>query len=174
MVVWQFTRGLPQCGILPRMRRASFIQISVALALAVFPPSPAGAKVPANQLQVVELRPLRFGLIAQSAQSGIIRVTPDGRQICLNIQCLGGAQSGLYAVNGASDLAIQVTVSTTALGNTTGTGSFSFTPRLANGTLIVPTGIARGQFTVGGDLRIGANADAGVYLGDFQVIIEYQ
>ena len=156
----------PMCGI-------RFFLNLVALALAVLPPSPAGAQERQNSLRVVEIRPLRFGMIARSGQSGIVRVTPDGRQLCMNIQCLGGAQSGLYAISGTPDVLIQITASATLLGNDSGAG-LSFLPRLSNSTIVVSGNSARSQLELGGDLRVGAEPDAGTYLGDFEIIIEYQ
>lgn len=146
----------------------------VALALAVFPFHSAGAQERHDsRLQVIELRPLRFGMIARSGSSGIVRVTPDGRQLCMNIQCLGGAQSGLYAVSGTPDLLIQITASTTLLGNETGRG-LNFLPRLSTSTVTVQGGPARTEIALGGELRVSADPDAGTYLGDFEIIVEYQ
>jgi len=127
--------------------------------------------VPAVAVTNIAGSELGFATIVTGPTAAKVTVAPNGtRTACgTGLTCVGTTSAARFAVTGETGLTVGIsTTATTAL--TSGGNSMSTTlvPSVATMTLA-----ATNQFSVGGELSVGANQADGVYTGTFTVTVDY-
>lgn len=130
---------------------------------------------------------LDFGSIVVDG-ADTLTLTPDNTMDCTNKQvvCVGTTSVPTFVVEGTANKEITINLPTTDVDLVVQGGSSSVTEQvltlnnftastLINGAPgVTLDGAGEATFTVGGTLNIGADQEAGIYEGQFNVDVEYQ
>ena len=162
---------------------------AVCGAAPAFAQDTATADATAEVLQALNLSldsgTLDFGAIVVNG-ADTLTLTPAGTMDCANKQvvCAGTTDVPTFEVTGTDGAAVTINLPTANVNLVVAGGSAAVAEETlvlnnftssANGTNGPEATLTGGSalFTVGGTLNIGANQDAGVYTGTFDVSVEY-
>ena len=161
-----------------------------ALAATALTSAPALAATPTTQanaharifrpLTIVADRDLDLGTIVLSgtgAYTDAVGITQAGAFSCgANLTCSGTTQTAQYTVTGTNMQTVTVTVSPTIamVNQTQASADLTLTVDAPASVPLGASGNAGVQFDIGGEISVSDTTADGVYLGVFDVSVDYQ
>ena len=129
-----------------------------------------------SPVAVTKVLDLNFGTIVPGATADVVTLDFASAVTCGSLTCVGTPQTAEFTVEGTAGEQVTVdAIGTITLTRSGGGASMTadLAPNVPYGATAWALPAASNTVLVGGDLNVGANQQAGVYIGSFDLTVNY-